>query len=65
MALKLESRWHADTSSGSSPSLPVAKFLPVCAGRQEPLGYLGETLFIELLGGEALGPRTDRVTHGN
>lgn len=47
------------------PLSAVAKFFSVCAGRQEPLGYLGETLFIELLGGEALGPRTDRVTHGN
>lgn len=45
--------------------LSVAKFLLVCAGMQEPLGCLGATLFIELLGGEALGPRTDRVTHGN
>lgn len=65
MALKLEGRRHADTSSGGPPSLPVSKFLPVCTGRQEPLGYLGETLFIELLGGDALGPRIDRVTHGN
>lgn len=63
MALKLESRRHADTSSGSRP--PVAKFLRDCAGVQKPLGCLGATLFIELLGGEALGPRTDRVTHGN
>lgn len=63
MALKLESRRHADTSSVGRPA--VAKFLRVCAGMQKPLGCLGATLFIELLGGEALGPRTDRVTHGN
>lgn len=63
MALELEGRRHADTSPGGRP--PAAKFPRVCAGMQEPLGCLGATLFIELLGGEALGPRTDRVTHGN
>lgn len=63
MALELESRRHAGTSSGRRP--PAAEFPRVCAGVQKPLGCLGATLFIELLGGEALGPRTDRVTHGN
>lgn len=48
-----------------APLSAHAKCLLLCAGRQEPPGHLPETLFIELLGGEALGPRTDRVTHGN
>lgn len=65
MALESECRRHADTPSLVLPSLTVPKFFPICAERQEPVGSLWQSLFIELLEGEALGPRTDRVTHGN